>query len=117
LSERLANALTLLVKLTWHLAHNSASICVFHAQGKTFPNWLFSRVAKSMVDIDPHAKLSMWWDLEQGRATEIDFINGATIKAGKDLGIPTPMNEIVYNAIKKLEQSPTRYSLTAQELR
>lgn len=83
----------------------------------TLPNWLFSRVAKSMVDIDPHAKLSMWWDLEQGRATEIDFINGATIKAGKDLGIPTPMNEIVYYAIKKLEQSPTRYSLTAQELR
>jgi 2-dehydropantoate 2-reductase len=80
------------------------------------PNWLFSRVAKSMVDIDPHAKLSMWWDLDQGRATEIDFINGATMIAGKRLGIDTPMNNIVYAAIKTMEKAPTRYALSAQDL-
>ncbi len=80
------------------------------------PNWLFSRVAKSMVDIDPHAKLSMWWDLDQGRATEIDFINGATMIAGKSLGIDTPMNNIVYAAIKTMEKAPTRYALSAQDL-
>lgn len=69
-----------------------------------------------MVDIDPHAKLSMWWDLDQGRATEIDFINGATMIAGQRLGIDTPMNNIVYAAIKKMEKVPTRYALSAQDL-
>jgi 2-dehydropantoate 2-reductase len=80
------------------------------------PNWLFARVAKSMVDIDPHAKLSMWWDIEQGRATEIDYINGATINAGQRLGIATPMNNKVYAAINTLEQAPSRYAISAQDL-
>ncbi|MDG1122978.1 MAG: 2-dehydropantoate 2-reductase [Glaciecola sp.] len=82
----------------------------------TLPNWLFSRVAKSMVDIDPHAKLSMWWDLEQGRATEIDYINGATINAGQRLGVATPMNNKVFASIKTLEQAPARYAISAQDL-
>ena len=43
-----------------------------------------------MVAIDPTAKLSMWWDLEAGRETEIDFINGATVRYGKQLNVTTP---------------------------
>jgi 2-dehydropantoate 2-reductase len=82
----------------------------------SLPNWLFQHIAKSMVDIDPEAKLSMWWDIEHHRKTEIDYINGATIKHGKRLGIPTPMNQTVLTQIKILEEAPQRYLVSAQAL-
>ena len=69
-----------------------------------------------MVDIDPEAKLSMWWDIEHHRKTEIDYINGATIEHGKRLGIPTPMNQIVLTQIKNLEEATQRYPVSAQAL-
>ncbi len=82
----------------------------------SLPNWLFPYIAKSMVAIDPHAKLSMWWDIEHGRPTEIDYINGATIRAGKLHHIDTPMNNRVYNAIKSLELAEQRYAVDADLL-
>ena len=33
----------------------------------SLPNWLFLRLAKAMLDIDPHARSSMWEDISQGR--------------------------------------------------
>lgn len=40
-------------------------------------------------------KTSMCQDIERGRRTEIDFINGAVVRLGKKYGIPTPYNETV----------------------
>lgn len=82
----------------------------------SLPDWLFPHIAKSMVDIDPAAKLSMWWDLEHHRQTEIEFINGATIRQAQQLGIATPMNDIVVKHIKALEKAPERYAISAQIL-
>jgi 2-dehydropantoate 2-reductase len=84
------------------------------------PNWLFPIVAKKMVAIDPAAKLSMWWDLENGRLTEIDFINGATVAMGKRLAVAAPANEAVVTMIKQLErerqQGLPRRAVSASEL-
>ncbi len=54
-----------------------------------------------------HSKLkaSMLQDLELGRKTEIDFINGYVSKKGKETGIPTPYNNMVVKIIKKKEQT------------
>lgn len=51
----------------------------------------------------PHAKSSMLQDVEKGRRTEIDVINGAIVEAGQRLGIPTPYNEAMVKLIKSLE--------------
>src|SRR3989344_4793880 len=40
------------------------------------PNWLFTRLAKRMLQIDAKARSSMWDDLEAGRVTEIDALSG-----------------------------------------
>ncbi len=37
------------------------------------------------------------------RPTEIDFLNGAIVKMGKELGIETPVNETITNLIKTIE--------------
>jgi len=37
------------------------------------------------------------------RPTEIDFLNGAIVRMGKELGIDTPVNETITNLIKTIE--------------
>ena len=46
---------------------------------------------------------SMLQDLERKRATEIDAINGAIVRYGEDLGIPTPVNWTLTQLIKVIE--------------
>jgi 2-dehydropantoate 2-reductase len=46
---------------------------------------------------------SMLQDFRRGRASEIDFINGAIAALGKKHGLPTPVNEFVTALIHALE--------------
>ncbi len=39
------------------------------------------------------------------RKTEIDNLNGAAVRYGKELGIPTPVNEVIYNLVKTIEDN------------
>ena len=50
-------------------------------------------------------KSSMLQDVEKGRRTEIDVINGAIVAAGRSLGIPTPYNESMVWMVKALEET------------
>ncbi len=47
---------------------------------------------------------SMLQDLDHGRKTEIDFINGKIVEYGEKLGISTPINQELTRNIKKLEK-------------
>jgi 2-dehydropantoate 2-reductase len=49
---------------------------------------------------------SLWSDLARGEATEIDFINGAVVRLGRQHGVPTPVNDLVVGLIKALEKRP-----------
>jgi len=46
---------------------------------------------------------SMLQDVLNKKRTEIDFINGAIVRQGKSLGIPTPVNEVLTNLVKTIE--------------
>ena len=58
------------------------------------------------IAIRKHAKLkaSMLQDLEKGKLTEVDAINGAVSDYGRKVGYPTPMNDRVVEIIHKIEQ-------------
>jgi len=56
------------------------------------PNWLFTRLAKRMLQIDATARSSMWDDLEAGRVTEIDALSGAVVRLAAQHGIAAPLN-------------------------
>jgi len=47
---------------------------------------------------------SMYDDWKAGRPTEIDFLNGYIVKRGRDLGIPTPLNEALTAMIKAITE-------------
>lgn len=63
------------------------------------PTWLFKRVAPAMLAIDPHARSSMWEDLQKQRTPEIDFLNGAVVALGHETGTGTKANEVVIGLI------------------
>jgi 2-dehydropantoate 2-reductase len=46
---------------------------------------------------------SMGQDMQKGRRTEIDFINGVVVEKGREAGIPTPTHEKLIAAVKKVE--------------
>lgn len=45
---------------------------------------------------------SMRADVQRGRRTEIDFINGYVAKLGKELGIETPVNQMLTERVQQL---------------
>jgi 2-dehydropantoate 2-reductase len=48
-------------------------------------------------------KASMLQDLEKGKKTEIDYINGVVCRGGRKCGIPTPFNDKVVELVKEAE--------------
>jgi 2-dehydropantoate 2-reductase len=55
-------------------------------------------------------KNSMLQDIERGKRTEIDFINGAISRYGKNHNIPTPMNDMITSLVKGLEKRMAKNS-------
>ena len=58
------------------------------------------------IAIRKHAKLKarMLQDLEKGKMTEVDAINGSVSEYGRKVGCPTPMNDKVVEIIHKIEK-------------
>ena len=48
---------------------------------------------------------SMLQDVLNKKKTEIDFINGAIVRQGKNLNISTPVNEVLTDLVKTIESS------------
>ncbi|MCE9500285.1 MAG: 2-dehydropantoate 2-reductase, partial [Leptospira sp.] len=69
------------------------------------PDFMFFRIASNMIKIDPLARSSMWEDLNKGRLTEIDYINGEIVKLGKKLFIETPINSKIIEMIRIAEKN------------
>ena len=51
-------------------------------------------------------KISMLQDIEAGRRTEIDTLNGKVWELGEKLGVPTPLNKIMTLLVKAIEKKP-----------
>jgi 2-dehydropantoate 2-reductase len=51
---------------------------------------------------------SMTVDVLRERRTEVDVLNGAVVEYGRQLGIPTPVNDALTLAIKTVEQTSQR---------
>ena len=58
------------------------------------------------IAIRKHAllKASMLQDIEKGKLTEVDAINGAVSAYGRKVGFPTPMNDKVVEIIHRIEK-------------
>ncbi len=68
-----------------------------------------------MMEVAGNTKPSMLQDLEQGRATEVDVVNGGVAQRGREYEIATPFNDRVVelvHAMERGERSPAAEELT-----
>jgi 2-dehydropantoate 2-reductase len=74
--------------------------------GEDFDSWV-----KAVIDFYGDVKPSMLQDLERGRKTEIDFINGYVVALGRASGMLVHMNAAITDLIHQIERGvlrPTR---------
>jgi 2-dehydropantoate 2-reductase len=69
------------------------------------PEELIDHAAKPEVAYDH--KASMLQDVEASRPTEVDFLNGGIARFGRELGVPTPLNDAITALMKGVEASWT----------
>lgn len=67
------------------------------------PNWLFGLLARRMLAIDPEARSSMWDDLQRGRPTEIDELQGAILRLARQARTPAPAIERIVALVRWAE--------------
>lgn len=75
----------------------------------SLPDWLFTRLASRMLAIDPIARSSMWEDLEAGRPTEVDWINGEVVRLAESLNKPAPVNRRLTELVHECEETRRRW--------
>lgn len=80
-----------------------------------FPDTLFRVLAAKMLAIDPLARSSMWEDLEAGRRTEIDYLNGEIVGLAEQQGMSAPVNTRLIELIRDAENGGRR-DWTGEEL-
>jgi 2-dehydropantoate 2-reductase len=69
------------------------------------PSPLFALIARSMVRVDPEARSSTLQDLDRGRLTEIDLLNGAIVALAQQHGVGAPLNRWVVEKVHRLERA------------
>jgi 2-dehydropantoate 2-reductase len=91
-------------ELSAKLALEAAAVAV----GKSIPLPFDDAVkeVESVISRTTDNQSSMLQDVRRGFFTEIDAINGAVVKAGREIGVSTPANEIIWKLIAALRGSP-----------
>jgi 2-dehydropantoate 2-reductase len=79
------------------------------------PDFVFKALAGKMIAIDPLARSSMWEDLQAGRATEIDWLNGEVVKLAASLNRAAPVNGRLVALVLEAEKGGKR-GWTGEEL-
>ncbi|WP_411891483.1 2-dehydropantoate 2-reductase [Yoonia sp. SDW83-1] len=72
------------------------------------PDFIFLRIAQSMLRIDPAARSSMADDYALGRASEVAWLNGHIVARGEVHGVQTPVNARVFAMIEGAFADPKR---------
>lgn len=62
------------------------------------------RIFPILEGLSPEGKTSMLQDVEAGRKTEVELFAGTVTELGARLGVPTPVNAVLWMLIRALEQ-------------
>lgn len=76
------------------------AVAVAHARGIPLPATLPDEAVQVFDTFPPPYKPSMLIDLEGGRRLELEALNGALVRLGDEMGIPTPVNDFIYACLK-----------------
>jgi 2-dehydropantoate 2-reductase len=67
------------------------------------PDALFGMLLAGVMKIDPEARSSMWEDLQRGRLTEIDYLQGVITEIADRHGLKVPLSRRIVALVKSAE--------------
>jgi 2-dehydropantoate 2-reductase len=67
------------------------------------PDAIFAPLLGGTMKIDPEARSSMWEDLQRGRRTEIDYLQGIIIEIAERRGLQAPLSRRIVTLIRQAE--------------
>lgn len=71
------------------------------AKGVALPDTIVEeRLEFSRKSLNPEMRSSLQQDLAKGRPLELDALNGYASRLGRDLEVATPVNDVIYAALK-----------------
>jgi 2-dehydropantoate 2-reductase len=73
---------------------------IARARGINLAEGCVERSMDFFAGLSPLMRGSMYYDLAGGRRMELDILNGAVLRLGRQEGIPTPINFSIYAALK-----------------
>jgi 2-dehydropantoate 2-reductase len=101
-----------LLKIPWltRLLENTCQECIAVAKkaGIDIQGCDIIEKTKNVARLTGENKSSMLQDIEKGRRTEIDSINGMIVEVGKKRGVGTPINSSLVALVKGIEEGMIR---------
>jgi 2-dehydropantoate 2-reductase len=84
--------------MLWEVVHEAVSV------GKTLGVDTFTDAEDKVLShcgrLPAATTSSMYYDLSHGKKVEVEALNGAIVRFGKKLSLPTPANKKIYTALK-----------------
>jgi len=82
------------------------------------PDPIFEALLGRTMKIDPEARSSMWEDLQRGRRTEIDYLQGVITGIAERRGLDAPLSRRIVALIRKAElEAKGSPGLTPEQIR
>ena len=79
-------------------------ICkVAWASKVALPQDLVSKIPAYWDSLPPEGTTSIQRDIMNGRPSELEFLNGAVLRLGKEVGVETPVNAFIYYSLLPME--------------
>jgi len=79
---------------------------VGRAEAPALSEGIVENLLRYFTAADPAIRGSLYYDLAAGRRLEIDTLNGTVVRLGRERGIPTPANFVVYASLKPYTDGP-----------
>ena len=82
------------------------------------PDSIFEPLLGRTMKIDPEARSSMWEDLQRGRRTEVDYLQGVITAIAERRGLDVPLSRRIVELIRQAErEAKGSPGLTPQQIR
>lgn len=79
------------------------AISVAKKMNVNLPEDIFDLTMKTASNTAPDSKSSLLIDIEQGRKTEIETLNGKLVSLAQKNGVSAPVNEKIYSFVKSIQ--------------
>lgn len=76
---------------------------VARVRGVSLPGDIVAQTMTFVDTLPPAGTASLQRDIAEGKPSELESWNGAVVRLGREVGVATPLHEVIYRALRPLE--------------